>query len=289
MKKLHRSLFMKAWKLRAANREAMVSSAASLGASSGALQQISPSSRDDMSQRTGAEEEKEKKKKEEKEAPTVAVQDEVEEEETVLTSQQNVSSPWMRLGQERCEELLEAAARDGAKSLNTSKLSVVGEGRAGKTAWIRALCNMRFEETESTIGMQQNLLEVRKVDVQGDERGWSVLGDGGSSIPTAAEAAKRRAAEIALAETPEEREARLEAARKAKAEEEERKKLEDAEAAAQLERQRQLEATERLRKEEAKRKEEEEKRRRQEEAERLKKVCVSVCKIYYVLCSSVKM
>ena len=54
--------------------------------------------------------------------------------------------------------------------------------------------------------MQQSLLEVNKVDIKaGGGGGWSVVRDGSSSIMTAEEAEKRLAAELALAETPEER------------------------------------------------------------------------------------
>ena len=108
--------------------------------------------------------------------------------------------------EERITELLEAANRKGEKALNTSRLNIVGEGRAGKTAWLLGVSNQRFEETDSTIGVHQSLLEVNKVDMKAESGGgWSVVKDGSNSIMTAEEAEKRLAAEIGLAETPEER------------------------------------------------------------------------------------
>ena len=62
---------------------------------------------------------------------------------------------WDALGGERAAELLEAAKRKGETALNTSRLNIVGEGRAGKTAWLLGLSNQRFQETDSTIGVQQ--------------------------------------------------------------------------------------------------------------------------------------
>jgi len=113
---------------------------------------------------------------------------------------------WDTLGAARTAQLLEAATRTGQRALNTSRLNIVGEGRAGKTAWLRGVSNQRFTETDSTIGVQQSLLEVNKVDIKaGGGGGWSVVRDGSSSIMTAEEAEKRLAAELALAETPEER------------------------------------------------------------------------------------
>ena len=58
------------------------------------------------------------------------------------------------------ENFLQAAREVGSKALNTSRLNVVGEGRGGKTAFVRAISGKAFEDTESTIGVQQSLLEV---------------------------------------------------------------------------------------------------------------------------------
>ena len=61
---------------------------------------------------------------------------------------------------EAVENFLQAAREVGSKALNTSRLNVVGEGRGGKTAFVRAISGKAFEDTESTIGVQQSLLEV---------------------------------------------------------------------------------------------------------------------------------
>ena len=141
-----------------------------------------------------------------KEAETARKQVEEEDTDHEIRSEDVAHQAWDTLGAERTAQLLEAANRTGQKSLNTSRLNIVGEGRAGKTAWLRGVSNQRFTETDSTIGVQQSLLEVNKVDMKAGGGGdWSVVEDGSSSIMTAEEAEKRLAAELALAETPEER------------------------------------------------------------------------------------
>ena len=84
--------------------------------------------------------------------------------------------------------------------------------RAGKTAWLRAVSNLPYIQTDSTIGVQQTLLEVKKTDmkVDGDGRSWAIVEDGSGAIMKGEEARKRVAAEIALQETPEERRLREE-------------------------------------------------------------------------------
>ena len=151
-----------------------------------------------------------------KEAETARKQVEKEDTEHEIRSEDVAHQAWDTLGGERTAELLEAANRQGQKALNTSRLNIVGEGRAGKTAWLRGVSNQRFTETDSTIGVQQSLLEVKKVDIKaGGGVGWSVVEDGSSSIMTAEEAEKRLAAELALAETPQERREREERAQEA--------------------------------------------------------------------------
>ena len=126
---------------------------------------------------------------------------------------------------ERVEECLQAAMRAGGNALNTSRLNIVGEGRAGKTAWLRAVSNLPYKETDSTIGVQQTLLEVNKPDMKldSDGRSWAIVEDGSGAIMKVEEAQKRLAAEIALQETPEERRLREERRQKAAAAEEEKK------------------------------------------------------------------
>jgi hypothetical protein len=76
----------------------------------------------------------------------------------------------------------------------------VGEGRAGKTAWLRSVSNKAFEDTTSTIGVKQSFLEVNKVDMETKwEGGWSVVEEG-TLIMKADEAMTRLAAEIAVME-----------------------------------------------------------------------------------------
>ena len=92
--------------------------------------------------------------------------------------------------------------RTGGKPLATSRLNIVGEGRAGKTCWLRAVSNKPFEDTTSTIGVKQSLLEVNKVDMETKcDGGWSVVEEG-TLIMKADEAMARLAAEIAIREPP---------------------------------------------------------------------------------------
>ena len=124
---------------------------------------------------------------------------------------------WESMDAERVEECLQAAMRAGGKALNTSRLNIVGEGRAGKTAWLRAVSNLPYIQTDSTIGVQQTLLEVNKTDmkVDGDGRSWAKVDGDSGAIMKVEEAQKRLAAEIALQETPEERRLREERRQKA--------------------------------------------------------------------------
>ena len=83
--------------------------------------------------------------------------------------------------------------------MNTSRLNIVGEGRAGKTAFLGACRGEPFSATDSTIGVEQSLLEVNRVDMESNDRGgWDVVEDVHRSIMTAEEAQMRLAAEIAL-------------------------------------------------------------------------------------------
>jgi hypothetical protein len=107
---------------------------------------------------------------------------------------------WETISEERAEECLREAMRRGSKPLNTSRLNIVGEGRAGKTALLRAVSNKAFEDTTSTIGVKQSLLEVNKVDLETKcGGGWSVVEEG-TLIMKADEAMTRLAAEIAITE-----------------------------------------------------------------------------------------
>jgi hypothetical protein len=108
---------------------------------------------------------------------------------------------WETISAGRVEECLREAMLRGGKPLNTSRLNIVGEGRAGKTAWLRAVSNKVFEDTTSTIGVKQSLLEVNKVDMETkcEGGGWLVV-EGGTLIMKADEAWTRLAAQIAVTE-----------------------------------------------------------------------------------------
>jgi hypothetical protein len=111
-----------------------------------------------------------------------------------------VQKKWKSISAGRAEECLREAMRRGGKPLNTSRLNIVGEGRAGKTAWLRAVSNKAFEDTPSTIGVKQSLLEVTKVHMETKcEGGWSVV-EGGTLIMKSDEAITRLAAQIAVTE-----------------------------------------------------------------------------------------
>jgi hypothetical protein len=122
-----------------------------------------------------------------------------EQELEIQGDTSTVQKKWETISAERAEECLREARRRGSKPLNTCRLNIVGEGRAGKTAWLRSVSNKAFEDTTSTIGVKQSLLEVNKVDMETKcEGGWSVVE--GTLIMKAEEAEKRLAAEIAVKE-----------------------------------------------------------------------------------------
>jgi hypothetical protein len=107
---------------------------------------------------------------------------------------------WETISADRAEDCRREAMRRGGKPLNTSRLNIVGEGRSGKTAWLRSVSNKAFEDTASTIGVKLSLLEVNKVDIETKcEGGWSVVEEG-TLIMKADEAITRLAAEIAVTE-----------------------------------------------------------------------------------------
>mmetsp|Transcript_54462 Transcript_54462/g.88213 ORF Transcript_54462/g.88213 Transcript_54462/m.88213 type:complete len:1184 (+) Transcript_54462:4197-7748(+) len=105
-----------------------------------------------------------------------------------------------------CAQMLAAALEQGGKALNSSRLNIVGQGRGGKTCLLRGISNLPFQDTASTIGVQQSLLEIDKVDINTSAGGgWCVVEDGSNSIMNAEEAQTRLAAQIALQETPQDR------------------------------------------------------------------------------------
>jgi len=105
-----------------------------------------------------------------------------------------------------CAQLLAAALDQGGKALHSGRLNLVGQGRGGKTSLLRGISNLPFEDTDSTIGVQQSLLEVNTVDFSTlNGGGWRVVDDGSRSIMTSKEAQARLAAQIFSEETPEDR------------------------------------------------------------------------------------
>lgn len=61
---------------------------------------------------------------------------------------------------------------DGMQQWNRSKLMIVGEGRAGKTALSRALMGHEFEHTESTADIVSQLLDVIEAASFEEAGGW---------------------------------------------------------------------------------------------------------------------
>ena len=103
------------------------------------------------------------------------------------------------MSEQEAQKLMEAALLQGAVDLNTSRLNIVGQGRAGKTALANALAGRHFVETASTMGVEQNLLEVNKVSVEAvgsvDGDVWNQVEDVRAGI-TLQEAQARCAAQI---------------------------------------------------------------------------------------------
>jgi len=98
-----------------------------------------------------------------------------EDEENQKMEEHPVSKEWT-LDADTCAQLLAMALKQGGKALNSSRLNLVGEGRGGKTSLLRAISDLPFEDTDSTIGVQQSLLEVDKVDINTSAGGgWCVV------------------------------------------------------------------------------------------------------------------
>jgi GTPase SAR1 family protein len=75
------------------------------------------------------------------------------------------------------KELLAQALAQGKKEWRRSKLSVVGEGRAGKTALTRSIIGRAFEETASTVGINQLTCDVKHVTTTGSAAGEQQWGE----------------------------------------------------------------------------------------------------------------
>jgi GTPase SAR1 family protein len=83
--------------------------------------------------------------------------------------------------QDAKDELFEAAYQAALQSAGRpfafTQLCLVGEGRAGKTALARSLCGRPFVQTDSTIGVGLEHMEVDRVDVRVDSSAgkWNVM------------------------------------------------------------------------------------------------------------------
>jgi NLR family CARD domain-containing protein 3 len=89
------------------------------------------------------------------------------------------------------ELALLAAAEDGGTPLNLSRINLVGQGRAGKTAFSNLLAGKPFETTLSTVGVQHQIMSVTKAALQARQGGlWSSISGGDGSGTTTAEEAQ---------------------------------------------------------------------------------------------------
>ncbi|EKX40949.1 hypothetical protein GUITHDRAFT_112954 [Guillardia theta CCMP2712] len=83
----------------------------------------------------------------------------------IVAVKSNVMSVLANIGSEKAslEEAFKQACASSSAKWNRSQLSVVGKGRVGKTAFVRAVLQKPFEHTESTIGMEGMTCEVSSV------------------------------------------------------------------------------------------------------------------------------
>ena len=71
--------------------------------------------------------------------------------------------------------MIAAAIKRGSKEWRRSKLHFVGEGRAGKTAVTNSMIGRAFEQTASTVGINQLTCDVKQVKTgtaEGQEQLW---------------------------------------------------------------------------------------------------------------------
>jgi GTPase SAR1 family protein len=69
----------------------------------------------------------------------------------------------------------EAALRSDGRPFRFSRVCLVGEGRAGKTALANALCHRPFVQTSSTIGVCSDSMEVSSACIEASSVTWKVL------------------------------------------------------------------------------------------------------------------
>jgi GTPase SAR1 family protein len=83
---------------------------------------------------------------------------------------------------------MKEALKGGTKEWRRSKLSVVGEGRAGKTALTNAIVGRGFQETSSTVGINQLTCDVKQMKASAHgaaEAEWGVASKVGRELETA--------------------------------------------------------------------------------------------------------
>eukprot|EP00960_Hanusia_phi_P068821 766941-Hanusia_phi.AAC.3 len=83
----------------------------------------------------------------------------------VIAVKSNIMSVLANVGSEKAslEAAFKQACECASAKWNRSQLSIVGKGRVGKTAFVRAILQKPFEHTESTIGMEGMTCEVSSV------------------------------------------------------------------------------------------------------------------------------
>lgn len=108
-----------------------------------------------------------------------------------------------RRSKEQAQELEELMSRGLAALKGTpsghfrfGRLYLVGEGRAGKTALSRSLQGRVFEETESTVGVSNALMEVERIELEG---GGTKDGEWRRYVPTHKELEQAQARIVANA------------------------------------------------------------------------------------------
>jgi hypothetical protein len=106
------------------------------------------------------------------------------------------------LSEEQWKQALLSSLKSGGIKLGMGKMNMCGPGRAGKSALVNSLSGKKFEDTASTIGVEQSLLQLGKVTLtMGGGNQWQIAE--GNGMVGAAEAQARLAVQIAYQDTGE--------------------------------------------------------------------------------------
>jgi hypothetical protein len=73
--------------------------------------------------------------------------------------------------------LLTQALQQGSKEWRRSKFSLLGQGRAGKTAFANAIAGRQFEDTASTVGINQLTCDVKHIQTSTSSEVEAVWGE----------------------------------------------------------------------------------------------------------------